>query len=75
MSENTYYGPQNAAPVRKLLRSREDRVVAGVCGGAAKMFGIDANLLRVLLVVAAILGIGTGILVYLACWLLIPEEA
>ncbi|HEV3358190.1 MAG TPA: PspC domain-containing protein [Pseudonocardiaceae bacterium] len=79
MSENPYYAAssttQTAAPVRRFLRSRDDRVIAGVCGGAARYFGIDATLLRLLLVIAAILGVGTGVLVYLACWLLVPEEA
>jgi phage shock protein C len=75
MSENAYYRNPDAAPVRKFLRSRDDRVLAGVCGGAARFFGVDANLLRIILVVAAILGVGTGALIYLACWLLVPEEA
>ncbi|HEY2701812.1 MAG TPA: PspC domain-containing protein [Pseudonocardiaceae bacterium] len=77
MSENTYYAAesQTQAPVRRFLRSRNDRMIAGVCGGAARYFGVDATLLRVILVLAAILGIGTGVLLYLACWLLIPEEA
>lgn len=80
MSENPYaanttYADQAAAPVRRFLRSRDDRMIAGVCGGAARYFGIDATLLRLLLVVAAILGVGTGVLIYLACWLLVPEEA
>ena len=83
MSENPYF-ETNAAyaansstqtPVRRFLRSRNDRMIAGVCGGAAQYFGVDAALLRVVLVLAAILGIGTGVLLYLACWLLIPEEA
>ena len=79
MSENPYYAAnsstQTQAPVRRFLRSRDDRMIAGVCGGAAKYFGVDAALLRVILVLAAILGIGTGVLLYLACWLVIPEEA
>jgi phage shock protein C len=75
MSETAYYSNPDATPVRKFLRSRDDRVVAGVCGGAAKFFGVDANLLRIILVVAAILGVGTGVLIDLACWLLVPEEA
>lgn len=76
-STNTAYAAdtQTATPVRRLFRSRDDRMIAGVCGGAAKYFGIDPTLLRLLLVLAAILGIGTGVLVYLACWLLVPEEA
>ncbi|HEY4456003.1 MAG TPA: PspC domain-containing protein [Pseudonocardiaceae bacterium] len=79
MSENAYYAADQQTPtqtpVRRFLRSRNDRMIAGVCGGAAQYFGVDAALLRVILVLAAILGIGTGVLLYLACWLLIPEEA
>ena len=75
MTQNAYYETPTQAPVRRFLRSRDDRMIAGVCGGAAKYFGIDATLLRVILVLAAIIGIGTGFLLYLACWLLVPEQA
>ncbi|HEX4702576.1 MAG TPA: PspC domain-containing protein [Pseudonocardiaceae bacterium] len=61
-------------PVRTFRRSTDDRMVAGVCGGAAKMLGIDTALLRVLLVAATLFGFGAGALVYLACWILVPEE-
>lgn len=59
---------------RKLRRSRSDRMVAGVCGGAARMLGMDAALLRILLVAATILGFGTGAVLYLICWVMVPEE-
>jgi phage shock protein C len=59
---------------RKLRRSRDDRMVAGVCGGIAKMFGVDAALVRILLVAATLLGFGTGAVLYLICWLVVPEE-
>ena len=79
MTQNAYYETptetQPQTPVRRFFRSRSDRMIAGVCGGAARYFGIDATLLRVILVLAAILGIGTGFVLYLACWLLVPEEA
>ncbi|HJP75183.1 MAG TPA: PspC domain-containing protein [Pseudonocardiaceae bacterium] len=77
MNQGPYYAaqPQTSAPARRFLRSRDDRMIAGVCGGAARYFGVDATLLRIILVAAAILGIGTGVLLYLACWLLVPEEA
>ena len=79
MTQNAYYETptqtETQTPVRRFLRSRNDRMIAGVCGGAARYFGIDATLLRVILVLAAILGIGTGFVLYLACWLLVPEEA
>lgn len=58
----------------KLRRSRGDRMVAGVCGGIAKMFGMDAALVRILLVAATLLGFGTGAVLYLIAWAVVPEE-
>ncbi|MFE9743787.1 PspC domain-containing protein [Saccharothrix saharensis] len=59
--------------VKKLRRSRTDKMVAGVCGGAAEMLGVDAALLRILLVAATLFGVGAGAILYLACWILVPE--
>lgn len=64
----------NETQVRKLRRSRTDRMVAGVCGGWAEVLGMDAALLRILLVAATILGFGTGALLYLICWIIMPEK-
>jgi phage shock protein C len=61
------------AETRKLYRSRSNRQVAGVCGGLAQYFGIDATLIRVLFVVLAVLG-GSGIVLYLALWVIVPSE-
>ena len=58
---------------RKLYRSKTDRKVAGVCGGLAQYFNIDPTLIRVLFVVLAILG-GSGLLLYLALWIIVPTE-
>jgi phage shock protein C len=58
---------------RKLYRSRSDRKLAGVCGGLAQYFGIDATLMRVLFVVLAVLG-GSGLLLYVALWIVVPNE-
>lgn len=49
-------------PSRRLHRSADDRMIAGVCGGLAETFGIDATLLR-LLVGLLIIGTGFGALV------------
>ncbi|SDI66123.1 Phage shock protein PspC (stress-responsive transcriptional regulator) [Actinokineospora alba] len=70
----TNYSDGHTKTTRTLRRSRTDKMVAGVCGGIAKMLGIDAALVRIGLVVATILGFGTGALIYLACWILMPEE-
>jgi phage shock protein C len=58
---------------RKLYRSKTDRKVAGVCGGLAQYFNIDATLIRVLFVVLAVLG-GSGVVLYLALWIIVPKE-
>jgi phage shock protein C len=58
---------------RKLYRSRSNRQLAGVCGGIAEYFNIDATLVRVLFVVFAVLG-GPGLLAYILLWILVPEQ-
>jgi phage shock protein C len=60
-------------PTRKLYRSRTDRKLAGVCGGLAEYFNLDATLIRVLFVVLAVLG-GSGLLLYLALWIVVPNQ-
>jgi phage shock protein C len=56
-----------------LYRSRTNRQVAGVCGGLAQYFNIDATLIRVLFVVLAVLG-GSGLVIYLVLWIIVPRE-
>ena len=62
----------NTSTKKKLRRSSTDRMLAGVCGGWAELLGIDAAILRILLVAATILGIGTPVLLYVICWVLMP---
>jgi phage shock protein PspC (stress-responsive transcriptional regulator) len=64
---------QPERPGHRLTRSRTDRKIAGVCGGLAAYTGIDANILRLLMVLLAVLG-GSGVLVYLVAWAIVPEE-
>jgi len=58
---------------KRLYRSRTERKIAGVCGGIATYFRIDPVIPRLLWVVFA-LAAGTGLLAYIICWLVIPEE-
>jgi phage shock protein C len=61
-------------PAAKLLRrSREDRVIAGVCGGLGRYLGVDPVLLRIAFVVLAVTG-GAGLLLYLVALIVIPEQ-
>ena len=58
---------------KRLVRSREDRMLAGVCGGVAEYLGVDATLVRILVVVGTVLGFGSLIVAYVIGWVLIPE--
>jgi phage shock protein PspC (stress-responsive transcriptional regulator) len=58
---------------KRLYRLRDGRVVAGVCAGLAAYFGIDPTLVRLAFALLTIFG-GTGILLYLCAWIVIPEE-
>ncbi len=58
-----------------LVRSRQQRVLGGVCGGIAQWLGWDATAVRILYVVVSIVSVAfPGIIVYLALWLLMREE-
>jgi phage shock protein PspC (stress-responsive transcriptional regulator) len=71
MSEQTHVLEGGAA--RRLKRSREDRMVAGVCGGLAKYFDIHPAFYRVGFVVLTLLG-GAGVLIYATAALVLPDE-
>ena len=59
-------------PIR---RSRSKRMIAGVMGGLAEYFQINATLLRVVYVIGSIISVAfPGIIVYLILWLVIPSE-
>jgi phage shock protein PspC (stress-responsive transcriptional regulator) len=61
--------------IRRLTRSTADRRLAGVCGGLAEYFEVDATLVRALWVIFSIVpgAIVGGVLAYLAAWLVMPE--
>ena len=63
------WGPERPA----LRRPYQDRMLAGVAGGLARYFGVDATLVRIAFVVLTVVG-GAGIPLYLAGLLLIPDE-
>jgi len=59
-----------------LHRSRNDRVIAGVCGGLARWLGWRPNVVRVLYVVGSAVSVAfPGIIVYLILWLAMPKAA
>jgi phage shock protein C len=60
--------------MRKLYRSSRDRKLFGVCGGLAEYLGVDATLLRILLIVVAVFSAGSVIIVYFIAGFVIPRE-
>jgi phage shock protein PspC (stress-responsive transcriptional regulator) len=57
-----------------LVRSRKGRMVAGICAGIADYSGLDVTLVRVIVAVVSVITGGTGVLAYLAAWMIIPGE-
>lgn len=58
-----------------LVRSRRNKIIAGVCGGIAKWLGWDPTLVRILYVLVSALSVAfPGILVYLGLWIVMPEK-
>ena len=58
---------------KKLYRSKDERMIWGICGGLAKHFDLDPTIVRVIAVLTLLLG-GGGILVYILLRFLIPLE-
>jgi phage shock protein C len=59
--------------MKRLYRSRTHRVIGGVAGGLGEYLDVDPVLVRIIFVVAFFAG-GVGILAYLICWIIIPEQ-
>jgi phage shock protein C len=59
--------------VKKLYRSRKDRMLAGICGGLGEMFSIDPTLIRLIFALIALFTLGTAVVVYILGWIIIPE--
>ena len=69
------YGPSvTIAANKKLYRSENDKIIAGVCSGIGHYFGIDPLIVRILFVIAAFAG-GSGILIYILLWIAVPSTA
>ena len=75
MSETPLPSPENAPPEppRRLLRSRDERVIGGVCGGLARYFNVDPLIFRIAAVALVFVG-GFAIVAYIAALLLVPDD-
>ena len=60
--------------MKKLYRSRKNRIIAGVCAGLAEYLQVDPTIVRLIYVVFTLFSMGAGILLYLLAWLMVPES-
>jgi len=67
------FAPPSQPSRRVFRRSRTDRMLGGVCGGLAETLGVDPTLLRIATAALTVLGGGAGAVLYLVCWLVVPE--
>ena len=73
-SQQAHYPQPTPHPApRRLVRSTDDRWLAGVCGGVAEYAGVDANLVRLAVVLGSIFGLGSLLVAYVVAWTLMPE--
>lgn len=70
------YGQQYGAPQygpKRLTRTADDRMIAGVCGGLARYLNVDPTLVRVAAVVCFFFGFPAVLLGYLVAWAIVPK--
>ena len=60
-------------PVKRLVRTSNDQMVAGICGGIARYFDIDPTLVRVVAVVALVFAFPAAVIGYLLAWAIMPR--
>jgi phage shock protein PspC (stress-responsive transcriptional regulator) len=58
---------------KKLYRSRNNRVIAGICGGLAEYFDVDPIIIR-LITLILVLSLGAGLIAYIIAWIVVPKE-
>ena len=63
----------STAAAKRLFRDPDNGMIAGVCAGLATFFGLDPVVVRLIFVLLAVFSGGTGIVLYLVLWLVVPE--
>lgn len=59
---------------KKLYRSNSDKMIAGVCGGLGKYFGVDSTLIRLVFALLVFFGVGSGLVLYVILAIVMPLE-
>jgi phage shock protein PspC (stress-responsive transcriptional regulator) len=69
-SKRDRFGPSG---YRRIYRDPDNRILGGVCSGMGAYFHIDPIIIRIIFVIGTLIGIGTGLIIYLILWIVIPE--
>ena len=64
----------SASEVKRLYRSRDDRMISGVAAGLGKYLGIDPTLVRLVFLFGAVFGVGSFLVIYIVMLIVVPEE-
>ena len=70
----SYIGGRKRAPVGDWVRTDRDRMIAGVCGGLAILFGLPTAVVRLAFVLGTIASSGFGIVIYVVLWVVMPLD-
>lgn len=61
---------------KRLKRSQQERMIAGVCGGLAKYMNVDATIVRLVFVILTVFtAVIPGILIYIIMWIIVPKDS
>jgi phage shock protein PspC (stress-responsive transcriptional regulator) len=60
--------------MKKLVRSKTNRMVCGVCGGIGEYLNVDPTIVRLVWVIVSLVSCGTGLLAYLIAAIVVPED-
>jgi phage shock protein C len=76
---NTEYQPPTTQaptgqPPKRLLRTEDDKMIAGVCGGLARYLGVDPTLVRVVAVIGLVFAFPATIIGYVLAWAIMPTN-
>lgn len=74
-AQPTESGPRKDSQHKRLYRDTDDKILGGVCSGIASYLGIDLTIVRLLFAIITLGGFGTGFLIYLALWILLPKRS
>jgi len=60
--------------MQRLYRLKKERILGGVCAGLGEHLDVDPTVIRLIWAVVTLISFGTGIIVYILAWIIIPED-